>query len=50
MKISDIMYEIEKWIIDKLHSDQTIENFEFTREQLESIKKERELKFDTIKK
>jgi hypothetical protein len=47
-KISDIMYEIEKWIIEKLHSDQTIENFEFTKEQLEAIKKERETKFETI--
>jgi hypothetical protein len=49
-KISDIMYEIEKWIIDKLHSDQTIENFEFTKEQLEAIKKERETRFETITK
>ena len=31
-KILDLMYEIEKWIMDKLHSDQTIENFEFTKE------------------
>lgn len=50
VKISEIMYEIEKWIIEKLHSDQTIENFEFTREQLEAIKKERETKFETITK
>lgn len=48
VKISDIMYEIEKWIIDKLHTDQTIENFEFTKEQLEAIKKERETRFETI--
>jgi len=48
--ISDLMYEIEKWIIDKLHSDQTIENFEFTKEQRDAIKKERETKFETISK
>jgi len=48
--ISELMYEIEKWIIEKLHSDQTIENFEFSREQLEAIKKERETKFETISK
>jgi Ulp1 family protease len=46
--ISELMYEIEKWIIEKLHSDQTIENFEFSREQLDQIKKEREMKFETI--
>lgn len=46
--ISELMNEIEKWIIDKLHSDQTIENFEFTKEQLDAIKKERERKFETI--
>lgn len=47
-KISDLMYEIEKWIMDNLHSDQTIENFEFTKEQLEQIKNEREKKFDAF--
>jgi len=47
-KISELMYKVEKWIIDKLHSDQTIENFEFTKEQLEQIKKEREKKFENI--
>ncbi len=49
-KISELMYEVEKWIIDKLHSDQTIENFEFTKEQRDAIKKERETKFETISK
>jgi len=49
-KILDLMYEIEKWIMDKLHSDQTIENFEFTKEQLEQIKNERKKKFDAIEK
>ncbi|WP_339639730.1 hypothetical protein, partial [Leeuwenhoekiella blandensis] len=47
-KISDLMYEIEKWIMDKLHSDQTLEKFEFTKEQLEQIKNEREKKFSSF--
>jgi|GEM_PF-3554888 len=47
-EISDLMYEIEKWIMDKLHSDQTLEKFEFTNEQLDQIKKEREKRFDSI--
>ena len=48
-KISNLLDEIEKWIMGNLHSDQTLEKFEMTKEQLEQIKKEREKTFDSIK-
>lgn len=47
-KISDLLYETEKWIITKLHSDQTLEKFEFTQDQLDKIKEERNKQFDNI--
>lgn len=47
-KISDLLYDTEKWIMQKLHSDQTIEKFEFTPEQLEKIKTERTKQFKTF--
>lgn len=46
--INDVMYEIEKWIMEKLNSDQTLDKFEFTKEQLEQIKNEREKKFSSF--
>ena len=48
-KISDLIYEIEEFLIKKLHSDQTIEKFEFNEDELEIIKEERKRKFDKIK-
>ncbi len=47
-KIIELLYDVEKWIIDKLHSDQTIDKFEFTSQQLEVIKAERLKQFETI--
>lgn len=47
-KILDLLYETEQWIITKLHSDQTLEKFEFTMEQLDKIKEERKKQFDNI--
>ena len=46
--ISDLLYETEQLVITKLHSDQTIEKFDFTKEQLEKIKEERNKQFSTI--
>lgn len=48
-EINNILSEIEEWIIKNLHSDKTIENFEFNKEQLEIIKKEKDMKFDNFK-
>lgn len=45
-EISDLLYNVEKWIMKKLYSDQTIDKFEFTPEQLEKIKSERNKQFD----
>jgi hypothetical protein len=47
-KITESLSEIEKWIMTKLHSDQTIDKFEFTTEQLNKIKEERNRQFDNI--
>ncbi|WP_447637104.1 hypothetical protein [Flavobacterium microcysteis] len=47
-KISNLMYEVEEWIIKKLQSDQTLDKFEFSREQLEKIKEERDKQFDSL--
>jgi hypothetical protein len=46
--ISALIYEVEEWIITKLHSDQTLEKFEFSKEQLEKIQAERKKQFDSI--
>jgi hypothetical protein len=48
--ISDLLYEIEKWLIDNLHSDQTVDKFEFTKEQLDYINQERQKKFEKIER
>jgi hypothetical protein len=47
-KITELLYETELWIMNKLHSDQTLERFEFSKEQLEKIKAEREKHFETL--
>lgn len=46
--ITDLLYETEQLVITKLHSDQTIEKFDFTKEQLEKIKEERHKQFSSM--
>lgn len=47
-KISNLIYEVEEWIITKLHSDQTLEKFEFSKDQLDKIQAERKKQFDSF--
>ena len=47
-KMTDLLYETELWVMNKLHSDQTIEKFDFTKEQLDKIKDERQKQFENI--
>lgn len=47
-KISELLSETEKWIMEKLHSDQTIEKFEFSSKQLLKMKEERDKQFGEI--
>jgi hypothetical protein len=49
-KLTELLYETELWLINNLHSDQTLENFEFSKEQLERIKTERDKHFESLTK
>jgi len=46
IEISDLLTSIEKWITKKLSTDQSLEKYEFSEEQLEKIKTERDKRFD----
>ena len=47
-KLSEHLTAIEKWITSKLSTDQNLEKYEFSDDQLEKIKNERDKKFDTL--
>jgi hypothetical protein len=44
----ELLLETELWVMNKLHTDQTIEKFEFAGDQLEKINEERKKQFTLI--